>query len=156
MDEEIETIQYLTFTMADELVVVDGARVREILELSSLTQGTLLPDFMQGVINLRGCPVPVIDLQLKLTIQEHLQPLSSFNISVEMVKAGENVVLSGLVDSVHHEAIEKMEPSQIDAEPHWLRCRVSKNDFKALVSNFINASVTNTAAKPKGDAPWPL
>lgn len=155
MDEEIETIQYLTFTMADELVVVDGARVREILELSSLTKGTLLPDFMQGVIDLRGCLVPVIDLQLKLTVQEHLQPLSTFNISVEMVKAGENVVLSGLVDSVHEAAIE-MEPSQIDAEPHWLRCRVSKNDFKALVSNFINASVTNTAAKPKGDTPWPL
>lgn len=155
MDEEIETIQYLTFTMADELVVVDGARVREILELSSLTKGTLLPDFMQGVIDLRGCLVPVIDLQLKLTVQEHLQPCSTFNISVELAKAGKNVVLSGLVDSVH-EAVIEMEPSQIDAAPHWLRCRFSTNDFKALFSHFINASVTNTAAKPKGDAPWPL
>lgn len=155
MDEEIETIQYLTFTMADELVVVDGARVREILELSSLTQGTLLPDFMQGVIDLRGCLVPVIDLQLKLTVQEHLQPRSTFNISVELAKAGENVVLSGLADSVHEEMIE-MKPSQIEAAPHWLRCRLSKNDFRTLFSHYINASVANTEAKPKGDAPWPL
>jgi chemotaxis signal transduction protein len=155
VEEEIETIQYLTFTMADELVVVDGARVREILELSSLTKGTLLPDFMQGVIDMRGCLVPVIDLQLKLAMQEHLQPPSTFNISVELAKANENVVLSGLVDSVQEAGIE-MAPSQIDANPHWLRCKLSKNDFKALFSNFINASVTNTVAKPKGDDPWPL
>lgn len=153
--EEVETIQCLAFTMSDELVVVDGARVREILELSSLTNGTLLPEFMQGVIDLRGCLVPIIDVQLKLKIHEHLQPANStFNISVELAKTGENVVLSALVD-VQEAAIE-LKPSQIDAAPHWLRCTLDMKDFSVLLNNFINASVTNTIAKPKGDAPWPL
>lgn len=155
MEEEITMFQYLTFTMADELVVIDGARVREILEPSNLTKGTLLPDFMQGVVDLRGCLVPVIDLQLKLTIQEHLQLHSIFNISVELAKTGENVVLSGLIEV--QEALTEVKPSQIDAAPHWLRCRINMNDFSVLFSNFIiNASVANTTAKPEGDAPWPL
>jgi len=155
VDEEIKMFQYLTFTMADEFIVVDGERVREILEHSSLTNGTLLPDFMQGVIDLRGCLVPIIDLQLKLTIQEHLQPLNStFNISIELAKTGKNVVLSGVVD-VQKAAIG-VKPSQIDAAPHWLRCKLNMNDFRMLFSNFINASAANTTAKPEGDAPWPL
>lgn len=154
MEEEVTMFQYLTFTMADEFVVVDGARVREILESSSLAEGTLIPDFMQGVIDLRGCLVPVIDLQLKLTIQDHLQPPSIFNISVELAKTGENVVLSGLVDM--QAALIEVKPSQIVAAPHWLRCRLNMNDFSVLFSNFINASVTNTTAKPEGDAQWPL
>ncbi len=65
MAEELQTTQYLTFTLADEVFAVDVARVREILEMPSITKVPQVPDFMLGVINLRGCVVPVIDLRQK-------------------------------------------------------------------------------------------
>ena len=60
MTEELETTQYLTFTLSEELFAVDVARVREILEISTITRVPQMPDFMRGVINLRGSVVPVI------------------------------------------------------------------------------------------------
>jgi purine-binding chemotaxis protein CheW len=149
---DLETIQCLLFKMADEIVVIDGARVWEILELSSLKNEMQLPDFMQGVINLCGCQVPIVDLQLKLIVQKSIQTGNSFNILAELTNNGQNVILQPLAHGIQ-EASE-MEPSQVKAAPHWLRCRFSSNDFKTLSDIFLNAGPK--AAKPEGDVPWPL
>mgnify|MGYP001214763089 CR=1 FL=1 len=116
MTEELQTIQYLTFTLADEVFSVDVARVREILEITNITKVPQVPDFMRGVINLRGCVVPVIDLRLKFGMEETIQTVNTCIIVVEVVMDGENIVLGALADSVQ-EVIE-MEPSQIEAAPH--------------------------------------
>ena len=116
MAEELQTTQYLTFTLADEVFAVDVARVREILEMPSITKVPQVPDFMLGVINLRGCVVPVIDLRQKFNMQETAQTVNTCIIVVEVAMDGENIVLGSLADSVQ-EVIE-MEPAQIEAAPH--------------------------------------
>ena len=116
MAEELQTNQYLTFTLAEEVFAVDVARVREILEITSITKVPQVPDFMRGVINLRGCVVPVIDLRLKFGMPETAQTVNTCIIVVEVEMDGENIVLGSLADSVQ-EVIE-MEPSQIEAAPH--------------------------------------
>ena len=116
MAEELEATQYLTFTLAEEVFAVDVARVREILEMPGITKVPQVPDFMRGVINLRGCVVPVIDLRLKFGMQETAQTVNTCIIVVEVVMDDENIVLGALADSVQ-EVIE-MEPSQIEAAPH--------------------------------------
>jgi len=116
MAEELVATQYLTFTLADEVFAVDVARVREILEMPSITKVPQVPDFMRGVINLRGCVVPVIDLRLKFGMRETAQTVNTCIIVVEVLMDGENIVLGALADSVQ-EVIE-MEPSQIEAAPH--------------------------------------
>ena len=116
MSEELETTQYLTYTLADEVFAVDVARVREILEITNITKVPQVPDFMRGVINLRGCVVPVIDLRLKFGMPETAQTVNTCIIVVEVDLDGENIVLGALADSVQ-EVIE-MEPSQIEAAPH--------------------------------------
>lgn len=116
MAEEFQATQYLTFTLADEVFAVDVARVREILEMPSITKVPQVPDFMRGVINLRGCVVPVIDLRLKFGMEETSQTVNTCIIVVEVVMDGENIVLGALADSVQ-EVIE-MESSQIEAAPH--------------------------------------
>lgn len=116
MAEELETTQFLTFTLADEVFSVDVARVREILEITTITKVPQVPDFMRGVINLRGCVVPVIDLRLKFGMEEADQTVNTCIIVVEVAMDGENIVLGALADSVQ-EVIE-MEPSQIEAAPH--------------------------------------
>lgn len=116
MAEELETTQYLTFTLGAEVFAVDVARVREILEMPGITKVPQVPEFMRGVINLRGCVVPVIDLRLKFGMAETAQTVNTCIIVVEVAMAGENIVLGALADSVQ-EVIE-MEPSQIEAAPH--------------------------------------
>ncbi len=116
MAEELQATQYLTFTLDDEVFAVDVARVREILEITNITKVPQVPDFMRGVINLRGCVVPVIDLRLKLGMQEIAQTVNTCIIVVEVELDGENTVIGALADSVQ-EVIE-MEPSQIEEAPH--------------------------------------
>ena len=71
---------------------------------------------MRGVINLRGCVVPVIDLRLKFGMEETARTVNTCIIVVEVEMDGENIILGALADSVQ-EVIE-MESSQIEAAPH--------------------------------------
>jgi purine-binding chemotaxis protein CheW len=61
-----ELTQYLTFEVADEEYAIEITRVREILVYSSLTSVPRAPEFIAGVMNLRGSVVPVVDLRKKL------------------------------------------------------------------------------------------
>lgn len=57
--------RYLTFTLNDEAYAVDIFHVLEILEYRHLTVVPMMPEFIRGVINLRGRAVPVIDLAIR-------------------------------------------------------------------------------------------
>ncbi|MHB8057497.1 MAG: chemotaxis protein CheW [Desulfuromonadaceae bacterium] len=116
MAEELQTTQYLTFNLSDEVFAVDVGRVREILEITSITKVPQTPEFMRGVINLRGSVVPVIDMRLKFGMSETERTVNTCIVVVEVDMDGENIVLGALADSVQ-EVIE-MESSQIEAAPH--------------------------------------
>jgi purine-binding chemotaxis protein CheW len=60
-----ETSQYLTFKLEDEVFALDIAKVREVLDFTLIAKVPQTPDFMLGVINLRGTVVPVVDMRLK-------------------------------------------------------------------------------------------
>jgi len=111
-----ETVQYLTFKLADETFALDVAKVREILEQSSITKVPQTPDFMRGVINLRGSVVPVIDMRLKFGMTATEQTVNTCIVVAEVQLEDEIIVLGALADSVQ-EVIE-MEPQQIEAAPH--------------------------------------
>lgn len=110
-----ETVQYLTFKLADEIFAFDVAKVREILELTSITKVPQTPDFMRGVINLRGSVVPVIDLRLNFGMACTEQTVNTCIIVVEVNLGGETVVLGVLADSVQE--VVEMEPGLIEPPP---------------------------------------
>ena len=60
----IGTTQYLTFKLNDEIFALDITKVREVLDFTLITRVPKTPDFMRGVINLRGKVIPVVDLRL--------------------------------------------------------------------------------------------
>ncbi|MEW5903329.1 MAG: chemotaxis protein CheW [Pseudomonadota bacterium] len=60
-----EMQQYLTFTLGNEMFAVGTLSVKEIIEYGQLTEVPMMPDFIRGVINLRGAVVPVIDLSAR-------------------------------------------------------------------------------------------
>lgn len=58
-------LQYLTFSLADEMFGIDIRGIKEIIEYGGLTTVPMMPAFIRGVINLRGAVVPVIDLAVR-------------------------------------------------------------------------------------------
>jgi purine-binding chemotaxis protein CheW len=58
--------QYLTFAVSGERFGVDVSRIMEIIEVGMMTDVPLAPDFIRGVINLRGAVLPVVDLSVRL------------------------------------------------------------------------------------------
>ena len=110
-----ETVQYLTFNLADEIFAFDVAKVREILELTNITKVPQTPDFMRGVINLRGSVVPVIDLKLSFAMARTDQTINTCIIVVEVNLEGEALVLGVLADSVQE--VVEMEPDLIEPPP---------------------------------------
>lgn len=111
-----ETVQYLTFKLADELFALDVAKVREILEVSAITKVPQTQDFMRGVINLRGSVVPVIDMRLKFAMSAAGQTVNSCIIVVEVTLDGESTILGALADSVQE--VVELEADTIEPAPH--------------------------------------
>jgi len=110
-----ETVQYLTFKLADEIFAFDVAKVREILEMVSITKVPQTPNFMKGVINLRGSVVPVIDLRLNFGMQCTEQTVNTCIIVVEVNLNGVPLVFGTLADSVQE--VVEMEPDLIEPPP---------------------------------------
>jgi len=62
--------KYLTFALAEEEYGLEILKVREIISMSEITSLPKTPEFVKGVINLRGKVIPVIDLRLKFAMEE--------------------------------------------------------------------------------------
>jgi len=92
--------QYLTFKLDEELFAVDISKVREVLEFTTMTKVPRTPDFMRGVINLRGNVVPVVDMRLKLGLTMTEKTVDTCVVISEVEVDGERTVLGALVDSV--------------------------------------------------------
>ena len=110
-----QATQYLTFKLDDEVFALDIAQVREVLDFTSITKVPRTPDFMSGVINLRGSVVPVIDMRLKFGMSKTVKTVNTCSIIAEITIDGEKIVLGALADSVQ-EVIE-LEPNQIAPAP---------------------------------------
>jgi len=110
-----ETTQYLTFRLEDEVFALDISQVREVLDFTAITKVPRSPEFMRGVINLRGSVVPVVDMRLKFSMTRTEQTLNTCIIIAEINVEGETLVLGALADSVQ-EVIE-LGPSSIEPAP---------------------------------------
>lgn len=60
-----ENQQYLTFMLGGEMFAIGILNIKEIIEYGKLTTVPMMPEFIRGVINLRGSVVPVIDLSAR-------------------------------------------------------------------------------------------
>jgi purine-binding chemotaxis protein CheW len=110
-----ETTQFLTFKLEDELFALDIEQVREVLDFTSITKVPQTPDYMRGVINLRGRVVPVVDLRLKFGKTMAEQTVNTCVIIVEVQMDGEKVVMGAMADAVQE--VLDLEPDQIEPPP---------------------------------------
>lgn len=115
-DDALKDInQFLTFTLGKEIFALDIGTVREVLELTSITKIPRTPEFMRGVINLRGHAVPVVDMRMKLGMSKGEDTVDTCIIIVEIEFDGEFTIMGALVDSVRE--VFEMMPDTIEAAP---------------------------------------
>jgi purine-binding chemotaxis protein CheW len=113
--EITETRQYLTFKLGNEIFATEVAKVREVLDFTTITAIPRTPEFMSGVINLRGSVVPVVDMRLCLNMSKTERTTNTCIVVLEVFLDNESLVIGALTDSV--EEVIDLEPDQISPAP---------------------------------------
>jgi purine-binding chemotaxis protein CheW len=92
--------KYLTFSLDKEEYGIGILKVKEIVGMTPITMIPRMPSYVKGVINLRGKVIPVIDLRLKLSMEEAGYTERTCIIVVEISGESGQVLLGVIVDSV--------------------------------------------------------
>jgi len=105
MDQAVKAIsdkegKYLTFTLANEEYGISILKIREIIGMMPITSVPRTPEFVKGVINLRGKVIPVMDLRLKFGIDAIDYTDRTCIIVVEILSQAGTVQIGAVVDSV--------------------------------------------------------
>lgn len=96
----IKTGKYLTFTLNEEEYGIGILKVKEIIGMMSITSVPRTPEFVKGVINLRGKVIPVMDLRLKFSMGEIPYTDRTCIIVVEIDSQDSTVLIGIVVDAV--------------------------------------------------------
>jgi purine-binding chemotaxis protein CheW len=103
--------EFLTFTLGDEEYGLDILKVQEIRGYDAVTTIANTPDFIKGVINLRGTIVPIVDLRIKF----HLGTVEYDQLTVVIILNLGQRVVGIVVDSVSD--VLALTPEQIRPAP---------------------------------------
>jgi len=107
--------QYLTFMLREEGFAVEISKVREVLDVTTMTRIPRMPDYLSGVINLRGTVVPVMDLGQKLGMGSIEHTKNTCIMIVELEVDGNLVEMGVLTDSV--QMVLDLNPEDIESVP---------------------------------------
>ena len=113
--EETTVQPYLTFKLGAEVFALEVKKVREVLDFTTITKIPRTPDFLRGVINLRGSVVPVVDLRLGFGLDSVDPTVNTCIIVVEVVMAQETIIVGALADAV--EEVIDIDASDIQPPP---------------------------------------
>jgi len=92
--------KYLTFTLANEEYGIGILKIKEIIGMMSITTVPQTPEFVKGVINLRGKVIPVVDLRLRFGMEEIDYTERTCIVVVEIAAQSGTVMIGIVVDSV--------------------------------------------------------
>ena len=92
--------KYLTFTLAEEEYGIGILKIKEIIGMMPITSVPQTPEFVKGVINLRGKVIPVLDLRLRFGMDAMDYTERTCIIVVEIEGASDTVMIGIVVDAV--------------------------------------------------------
>lgn len=114
-DAQSGSQRFLTMTLGNEIFAIDIFSVREILDYTDITRIPQTPEFMRGVVNVRGSAVPVVDLKMKFGLGQVEQTLNTRIVIVEIRREDTVSVMGALADSVKE--VLELETDRIDPPP---------------------------------------
>ncbi|MGE4557805.1 MAG: chemotaxis protein CheW [Desulfovibrionaceae bacterium] len=94
--QDSDLIQLVTFSIGDEEFGVDILRVQEIIRMMEITKVPRAPEFVEGVINLRGKVIPIVDLRKRFGLEPHEHDKHTRIIVIEII----NMIVGFVVDAV--------------------------------------------------------
>jgi len=124
-DEDFTASKYLTFALGDEEYGINISVVTEIIGIQKITEVPDVPEFIKGVINLRGKVIPVIDMHLRFGQEEREHDERTCIIVVNL----ESTAVGLIVDTVA-EVID-IENKDIDPPP-----QITRTGEKAFVEGL--------------------
>lgn len=113
----ISTGKYLTFTLSSEAYGIGILKVKEIIGMMPITSVPRTPDFIKGVINLRGKVIPIVDLRLKFGMDAKPYNDRTCIIVVEIDTHEETILVGIVVDSVSE--VLNIAEDQIEEAPEF-------------------------------------
>ena len=109
--------QYLAFDVGGEPFAIDIRSIKEVIQYGEVTQVPLMPDFLRGVINLRGSVVPVIDLSVRFGKAPTTTSKHTCIVILEVPASGGTLDLGAIVDQVSE--VLEIAPSAIEPAPNF-------------------------------------
>ena len=105
MDQAVKVMKdregkYLTFSLAGEEYGIGILKIKEIIGMMPVTTVPQTPEFVKGVINLRGKVIPVMDLKLKFGMEDVKYTERTCIIVVELKNRAADILIGVVVDSV--------------------------------------------------------
>jgi len=97
----LESQEFLTFVLGSEIYGIDILKVQEIRGYDSVTSIANTPEFIKGVINLRGHIVPIVDLRIKLHLERIAYDEFTVVIILNMSDRIVGIVVDGVSDVLH-------------------------------------------------------
>jgi len=92
--------KYLTFKLGDEEYGLQILKVQEIIRMQTVTRVPRTPDYLRGVINLRGKVIPVVDLRRKFGLSDQEDTERTCIIVVQIMNANVAVTMGIIIDDV--------------------------------------------------------
>ncbi len=129
--------KYLTFLLGDEEYGIEILKVQEIIGMMSVTTVPRTPEFVRGVINLRGKVIPVVELRLKFGMETCEDTERTCIIVVQVAGEGVDVTMGIIVDQVS----EVLEISSEEIEPPPSFGTDIDTDFILAVGKIANRVV---------------
>ena len=107
--KEVTEGKFLTFILGSEVYGIEILKVREIIKLMDITAVPRTPDYLKGVINLRGKVIPIVDLRSKFSMPEieHTQETCIIVAEVNQTSIGIIVDSVSEVSNINSEEIEE-------------------------------------------------
>ena len=110
--------KYLTFKLNDESYGIEVLKVREIIRLTEITSVPQMPNYVRGVINLRGKIITVMDLRLKFGFPQAAQTEHTCIVVVQVkLPEGKSVQMGLIVDGV--EEVTNIAATDIEETPDF-------------------------------------
>lgn len=107
--------QYLTFMLGGEIFAIGILAIKEIIEYGNLTEVPMMPDYIRGVINLRGSVVPVVDLSARFGRKSTDITRRTCIVIIEVVSGEDKQVIGVVVDAVNE--VLDIPQNQIEPPP---------------------------------------
>jgi purine-binding chemotaxis protein CheW len=121
--------RYLSFFLNNEEYCIDILKIKEIMGMIPVTPVPQTPDFIKGVINLRGQIIPIIDLRLKFEMEEKIDTRRTCIVVVELPFEGKLVYMGIVVDTIKE--VISIPPENISNVP-YINAKIKSEYIKGI------------------------